>query len=218
VEPGIAVAAESVLVSETFAWRLIVVVSVAELLPGVGSVAPPGRATLAVLESVPVDVGTTVTLTVNVAVPPDRTLMLAEMLPDPDAGHDDPADAVHVHVTPVSDAGIVSVTVAPVIADGPAFDTTIVYVSAEPANTLETPSVLVIDRSATVVGPVAADARSSSARAPFPGVESGSNASDVRTSATLTWSPLGRTVAVTCSTALAETARAPAVQTPDAGA
>jgi hypothetical protein len=148
VEPGIAVAAESVLVSETFAWRLIVVVSVAELLPGVGSVAPPGRATLAVLESVPVDVGTTVALTVNVAVPPDRTLMLAEMLPDPDAGHDDPADAVHVHVTPVSDAGIVSVTVAPVIADGPAFDTTIAYVSAEPANTLETPSVLVIDRSA----------------------------------------------------------------------
>jgi len=148
VEPGIAVAAESVLVSETFAWRLIVVVSVAELLPGVGSVAPPGRATLAVLESVPVDVGTTVALTVNVAVPPDRTLMLAEMLPDPDAGHDDPADAVHVHVTPVSDAGIVSVTVAPVIADGPAFDTTIVYVSADPANTLESPSVLVIDRSA----------------------------------------------------------------------
>ena len=148
MEPGIAVAAESVLVSETFAWRLIVVVSVAELLPGVGSVAPPGRATLAVLESVPVDVGTTVALTVNVAVPPDRTLMLAEMLPDPDAGHDDPADAVHVHVTPVSDAGIVSVTVAPVIADGPAFDTTIVYVSADPANTLESPSVLVIDRSA----------------------------------------------------------------------
>ena len=50
----------------------------------------------------------------------------AEMLPEPDAGQLDPAEAVHVQAAPVRLAGNVSVTVAPVIADGPAFEATIV--------------------------------------------------------------------------------------------
>ena len=104
----------------------MVVVSVAELFPGVGSVEPPGRATDAVFESVPVAVDTTVALTVNVTEPAARTLIEAEMLPDPDAGQLDPTEAVQVQVTPESVAGIVSVTVAPVIADGPAFEATMV--------------------------------------------------------------------------------------------
>ena len=37
-----------------------------------------------------------------------------------------PPEAAHVHATPVSDAGMVSVTVAAVTVDGPALVTTIV--------------------------------------------------------------------------------------------
>ena len=48
------------------------------------------------------------------------------MLPEPEAVHVPPPAPTHVHVAPVSDAGSVSVTVAPVTALGPAFDATIV--------------------------------------------------------------------------------------------
>ena len=101
-------------------------VSVDELLPGVGSVLPPGSAMLAVLASDPVALAEIVPVTVNVAVPPLNRVTDALMEPAPDAGHDEPADAVHVHVTPLSAAGIVSVTVAAVIVDGPALEATIV--------------------------------------------------------------------------------------------
>ena len=47
-------------------------------------------------------------------------------MPEPDAAHDDPDDATHVHVAPVSEAGRLSVTIAPVTAAGPAFDAVIV--------------------------------------------------------------------------------------------
>jgi hypothetical protein len=126
VEPGTSVALPSVLVIDTSARRVMVVVSVAELLAGVGSVDPPGRAIAAVFDSVPVAVDTTVALTVNVTEPAARMLTEAAKLPEPEAGQLEPADAVHVHVTPVRLAGTVSVTVAPVIADGPAFDAMIV--------------------------------------------------------------------------------------------
>ena len=151
VEPGTAVALPSVLVTATSARRLIVVVSVAELLAGVGSVEPPGRATDAVFDRVPVADEMTVALTVKATDPAASTLTEAEMLPDPDAGQLEPTEAVHVHVTPDNVAGIVSVTVAPVIADGPAFEVTIVYVSAVPALMVVKPSVLEIDRSAVGV-------------------------------------------------------------------
>jgi hypothetical protein len=126
VDPGIAVALPSVLVIDTSARRVMVVVSVAELLAGVGSVEPTGRATVAVFDTVPVAVDSTVALTVNVTEPPERTLTAAEMLPEPDAGQLEPADAVHVHVTPDRVAGTVSVTVALVMAEGPAFEATMV--------------------------------------------------------------------------------------------
>jgi hypothetical protein len=73
------------------------------------------------------------------------------MLPDPEAGQLDPAEAVQVHVAPVRLAGNVSVTVAPVIGDGPAFEATMVYVSDAPASMVVKPSVLEIDRSAVGV-------------------------------------------------------------------
>ena len=143
VDPGIAVALPSVLVIDTSARRVIVVVSVAELFAGFGSVAE--------LETVPVAVDSTVALTVNVTEPPERTLTEAEMLPEPEAGQLEPADAVHVHVTPERLAGMVSETVALVMADGPAFEATTVYVNDVPALIEARPSVLEIDRSAVGV-------------------------------------------------------------------
>jgi hypothetical protein len=99
---------------------------VAVLLAGVGSVVPPGSAMLAVLANEPVALGEIRPVTVNVAVPPDNNVTDALIEPEPDAGHDEPADAAQVHVTPLSAAGIVSVTVAAVIVDGPPFEETIV--------------------------------------------------------------------------------------------
>jgi hypothetical protein len=100
--------------------------SVAELLPGVGSVTEAGTATDAVLASVPVAVAEIVAVSVKVAVPPGARLTVALMLPLPDAGQDEPAEAVHVHVALERLAGRVSVTVPPVTVDGPAFEATIV--------------------------------------------------------------------------------------------
>ena len=48
------------------------------------------------------------------------------MLPVPLAAQDAPKDATHDQVAPLSALGSVSDTVAPVTADGPAFDATIV--------------------------------------------------------------------------------------------
>ena len=124
--PGTSVNEPSVFVIDRSAVGFNVSESVAELFPGVGSVEPPGNAIVAVLESDPVALDEIVPVTVNVAVPLGSNVTKALIEPEPDAGHDDPADAVHVHVTPLSDAGIVSATVAPVIVDGPAFEAMIV--------------------------------------------------------------------------------------------
>ena len=67
--------------------------------------------------------------------------------PDPAAGHDEPADAEHVHDTPVNEAGTRSLKGAPTTADGPAFDTTIWYVTVSPGWAKRSLSVLVTDRS-----------------------------------------------------------------------
>ena len=48
------------------------------------------------------------------------------MLPEPEAGHVDPAEAVHTQVAPDRAAGNVSAIVVASAADGPAFDATIV--------------------------------------------------------------------------------------------
>ena len=100
--------------------------SVAELLAGVGSVTPPGAAIAAVLTRFPVAEALIVPVTVNVAVPPTGRSTEALMLPLPLAGQVAPPLAEQVQVTPESAAGIVSVTVAAVTADGPLLPTTIV--------------------------------------------------------------------------------------------
>ena len=102
---------------------MTVLASVAELLPA-GSLIPTGAAIVAVLEMVPDPLA--VAVTVNVAVPPESSVTLALMFPLPLAGQVEPALAVQVQVALVSDAGKLSVTVAAVAVDGPAFDATIV--------------------------------------------------------------------------------------------
>jgi hypothetical protein len=89
-------------------------------------VVPPGTAAVAVLLSVPVALAAMVALTVYVAVPPLSRVTLWLMFPDPLAGQLDPADALHVQLTPVRLAGKVSVTVAPVTLLGPLLVTVMV--------------------------------------------------------------------------------------------
>src|SRR2546425_100546 len=94
------------------------------LLFSAGTFTPAGAVTVATLVIVPVPV--TVAAAVNVAVPPARRSTAALRLPLPLAGQLEPAEAAHVHVTPLSWAGKLSVTVAPVTALGPALVATIV--------------------------------------------------------------------------------------------
>src|SRR5262245_7877550 len=107
--------------------------SVAELLPGVGSTMAPGIATVAVLESVPMATALIVALATKVTVPAGSRLTIRLMLPVPPAPPQlEPIDALHVQVAKVIAAGNVSVTVAAVTALGPLFVTVIVYVTVEP--------------------------------------------------------------------------------------
>ena len=81
-------------------------------------------------------------------MPPTSKLTVSAILPLPDALQVDPDEAAQVHVAPVSEAGMVSATVALTAVEGPAFDTTMVYVTLVPGTKTVVPSVLVIDRSA----------------------------------------------------------------------
>ena len=101
-------------------------VSVAVLFAGVGSVTLPGAVMVAVLTRLPVALAEIVPVTVNVAEPPTGRSTDALMLPLPLAGQVAPPPAVHVHVAPVSAAGMVSATVAAVTAEGPVLLATIV--------------------------------------------------------------------------------------------
>src|SRR6201999_2166664 len=116
---GTTVVTPSVFVMERSALAPIVSVSVAELLPGVGSVTPPGAVTVAVLLSVPVAAGETVQLAVYVTLAPLGRLTVPLMLPEPAAVQVPPPAPTQVQVQ-VSEAGNVSATVAPVAALGPA--------------------------------------------------------------------------------------------------
>ena len=147
-DPGTAVVAPSVLVITRSAVGLSTSMSVAVLLPETGSVMPAPTDAVAVLVNEPVAPAATEALTVNVAVPPTGRSTLALMLPLPDAGHVAPPAVEHVHVAPVSVAGKVSVTFEAGAAEGPAFETTTVYVTGVPGTSVADPSVLVIDRSA----------------------------------------------------------------------
>ena len=117
----------SVLVIDRSAVDPRLSVSVDELFAALGSVTPLGAAIVAVLTSDPVADALMVAVSVNVAVPPDSKLVVVLMFPDPEAAaHVEPAEAAHVQVAPVSEAGSVSEMVAPVTPDGPAFAAVIV--------------------------------------------------------------------------------------------
>src|SRR5690242_20241973 len=103
-----------------------VMVSASVLFAELGSDAPDGGVTLAVLTSRPVAVADTVPVAVNVTDPPTGTLTLALMLPAPEGSVQTPPPApMQVQVTPVSAAGKLSITVAPIASLGPAFVTVI---------------------------------------------------------------------------------------------
>lgn len=100
-------------------------VSVAMLLPGVGSVTPPPVATLAVLLKVPVAEAEIAAVTVYVTEPPAGRLTVSLMLPEPIAVQVPPPAPTQVHVA-VKTAGKVSATVEPGASLGPAFEATMV--------------------------------------------------------------------------------------------
>src|SRR5437868_6669958 len=106
-------------------------VSVAVLLPGVGSVVPAGGVTTAVLTRLPVAAAEAVPVTVKVTELPAPAAMFtvaARLLPEPVAPAVTEAVPVvlEVQVTPVKVAGIVSAMVAPVTLLGPVFVTVMV--------------------------------------------------------------------------------------------
>lgn len=140
-----------VFVIERSALEDRVSVSVAELFVPVESVTPDGTATDAVLTSDPVAEGLMVPVRVKVAVAPTARLTSSLIDPLPLALQVAPAEATQVQVAPVIDPGTESVTVAPVTADGPLFEATIVYVTEVPAISVVAPSVFEIARSADPV-------------------------------------------------------------------
>ena len=143
----------SVFVTARSTCCTIVVVSVAWLFAGVGSIEPAGIDTVAVFDNVPaVADAVTVPVTVKVAVPDDVSVTRSATLPEPlPLAQLEPAEAVHVQIAPTRAAGSGSLTEALVMVDGPAFVTTIVYVSASPAAIEVSPSVLVMIKSAVGV-------------------------------------------------------------------
>lgn len=114
-----------VMLRSVLGWT--VEVTVAELLPLLGSVAPPGAATLAVLTIVALAPAGTFAVTVKVAVPETARFTVALMLPVPFAEPQlEPLEAVQVQFTLVRILGTLSVTVAPLAGLGPSLVTTIV--------------------------------------------------------------------------------------------
>ena len=113
---------------QTGTAAVIVVVSVALLFAGTGSVVPAGVATVAVFDRVPVAVPDSVPLTTNVADPPAPNVTVVLMLlPVPEATLQvDPIVAVQLQVTPVRVAGTVSATTALVTVAGEMLVATIV--------------------------------------------------------------------------------------------
>jgi hypothetical protein len=144
--PGVAVVTPSVLVMARFACGVSVSVSVAVLLPGVGSVTVTDVATVEVFTNEPVAAPEMLQLAVYVTLPVLGRLTVSLILPEPDAVHVPPFAPTHVHVH-VSDAGNVSVTFEPGAALGPLlFVAVIVYVTEPPGVAVVTPSVFVMAR------------------------------------------------------------------------
>ena len=150
--PGVYVALPSLLLTASADTGVRLSVSVAVLLPGVGSTTVGGTMMVTVLAMVPVAPGAIAAVTVYVAVPPlsSETSSLRGPLPLalPQA---DPTEAAQVQLVKVTPAGGLSTTFAPATAFGPALLATIVYVVLVPGTTFNTPSVLVTPRLATPV-------------------------------------------------------------------
>ena len=113
---------DAVFVSDRSACGVSVSVSVAELLPGVGSVTPAAAVTVAVFESVPLALAEIVPVAVYVTEPPAGRLAVSLILPEPEAVHVPPPAPTQVHVTPVIDAGNASAMMVPGASLGPAFE------------------------------------------------------------------------------------------------
>src|SRR5262249_30594270 len=109
--------------------------SMAVLLPVFGSVMPAGGRTVARLVSVPaLALGSSAPLTVYTTVPPtgrSSNALISLPVPLPGAAVA-PPPTTDVKLTPVSDAGTLSVNDAPVTALGPALVTVTVYVTTPP--------------------------------------------------------------------------------------
>src|SRR5258706_533398 len=106
---------------------VMVSVSVALLLPGVGSVTPAGALTVAVFATLPVAPAPMLAMTVYVIVLPTGRLTVSLILPLPLAVKPDaPPLATAVNVSLVTAAGRTSPTLAPVTLLGPLLVTTIV--------------------------------------------------------------------------------------------
>lgn len=125
-DPGTTVVAPSVFVTPRSADRFSGSLSVAVLFEGVPSVVPLGTSIVAVLLKVPDEPALTVAFTVKVTVEPGARFTGWLIEPLPDAAQLAPALAEQVQVAASNPAGKVSATVAPVTADGPALDATIV--------------------------------------------------------------------------------------------
>jgi hypothetical protein len=127
---------EAVFTMDRSATGVTASLTVDELLPGSGSFAPEGGATVAVFESVPVISPDRVAVIVKVAVPLTGRSTVVPTLPAPFAApHCPPADATQLQEAFVSAAGKLSVTGAPITALGPLLVTTIRYETLDPGTT-----------------------------------------------------------------------------------
>src|SRR5258708_3739874 len=113
--------------SATTPSGVMVSVSVALLLPGVGSVTPAGALTVAVFATLPVAPAPMLATTVYVIVLPTAMLTVSLILPPPLAVKPDALPlATAVQVSLATAGGKGSVTVAPVTLLGPLLVTTMV--------------------------------------------------------------------------------------------
>src|SRR5262249_51045770 len=127
--PGTADRTPSDLVMARSAWGVSVSLSVALLLPGLGSVTPGGGATVAVLSRLPVAAGSIWTVKVKLTVAPTGRPAVAASAPLPPPGPRTAAPPValaNAQLPPVAPAGSRSDTLAPLTALGPALLTTMV--------------------------------------------------------------------------------------------
>src|SRR5262245_61803224 len=120
--------------SPRVSWRSVsgvrVSLSWAVSLTAFGSVTGAGTATETELSSVPSAAGSTVADSVYSALPPTSRLARSLIAPAPEAPQLDPGEAVHSQLACVSAGGNGSLTPAPTTSSGPAFATTIEYVTS----------------------------------------------------------------------------------------